>query len=509
MINKSCFSSILLLFGLSFSFSLQAMTIEVRGNSIYAAGPVGDDYVKFQEALAQPSIERVVLVNSVGGDLWAGMRVGKLIREKEIKTVISGYCISACAIMFMGGKERSFSDAFRPSQTYIGIHGPHDIYTKAVLHGKAVQIYDFMEKGMAGKFNEKVMKMALYEMDDSGAMLRVFDAQRLPKRVTYHCLSSKTLRKNCTDIPDQDALSLGIVTTNDFTTVDLPEGFRKPPNVAGWEIVQPIVDPEEFYKNLSEKQCATDSCRKLITDYVSNSENKALAIPLGASGLGKISNRESETNAFLSAIYFCNHVKGKPARLCETQVVNGFDVRGFYAMAMESHRESIKKLTVPSEKYYASEEFGGGNGWASSNVLRTQDLGDVPPQRLEGINTLNTQELAAALQSPQAPVLIDVSNVDDVIPGALTLLYGGAAHEDSAKEMDYEKRFSGLLKLLSPDTTKAIVFYSKKRDWYSANAALRAKKLGYSQVGWYRGGLDSWKAAGLPAARAVIRAVVQ
>ena len=66
-----------------------------------------------------------------------------------------------------------------------------------------------------------------------------------------------------------------------------------------------------------------------------------------------------------------------------------------------------------------------------------------------------------------------------------------------------------LLKLLAPSVDKPIVFYSRGRNWHGANAALRAVKLGYRNVGWYRGGLESWKAANLPLAKAVINAVVQ
>ena len=36
--------------------------------------------------------------------------------------------------------------------------------------------------------------------------------------------------------------------------------------------------------------------------------------------------------------------------------------------------------------------------------------------------------------------------------------------------------------------------------WESYNAALRAMRLGYREVLWYRGGLAAWKAAGLPTA---------
>jgi len=34
--------------------------------------------------------------------------------------------------------------------------------------------------------------------------------------------------------------------------------------------------------------------------------------------------------------------------------------------------------------------------------------------------------------------------------------------------------------------------------WESYNAALRALRLGYREVYWYRGGVASWQAAGLP-----------
>ena len=115
-----------------------------------------------------------------------------------------------------------------------------------------------------------------------------------------------------------------------------------------------------------------------------------------------------------------------------------------------------------------------------------------------------------ALISEQAPVLIDVwAGVNDAIPSAMTLLAGGLAFDDATVDLAYEKRFSGLLKLLSPDLEKPVVFYCQSRNcWLSANAAMRAKKLGYTQVGWYRGGMESWKAANLPLANVVLRAVV-
>jgi hypothetical protein len=58
------------LVGLIFSAGAVAMSFVVQGNSVFATGPVvGEDYIKFVAVTDQPGIERVVLLNSPGGDL--------------------------------------------------------------------------------------------------------------------------------------------------------------------------------------------------------------------------------------------------------------------------------------------------------------------------------------------------------------------------------------------------------------------------------------------------------
>src|SRR5262245_33403612 len=84
--------------------SAGAMNIEVQGAAIFASGPVVDDTLRFEHALATPGVDTVVFVNSPGGDLWTGLRVGRLIAERGLRTVTAGQCVSACSIMFMGGR---------------------------------------------------------------------------------------------------------------------------------------------------------------------------------------------------------------------------------------------------------------------------------------------------------------------------------------------------------------------------------------------------------------------
>ena len=218
------------------------MTVEVQGRFVYATGPVVDDVLKFEEAFAKPGVDTVVFVNSPGGDLWTGLRVGRMIADKKLKTVAAGTCVSACSIMFMGGVERSFSDAFRPAQTLIGIHGAHDSNTKRIDPGRQPQIFAFYKLNMGERFNAEVMNQALYDMEDAGALLRVFDAGRLPQRTAYHCKSAQSMRKTCTDLKDVDALSLGIVTSTTLTKLELPKTFQAVNRLFGQELANPADD---------------------------------------------------------------------------------------------------------------------------------------------------------------------------------------------------------------------------------------------------------------------------
>jgi rhodanese-related sulfurtransferase len=210
----------------------------------------------------------------------------------------------------------------------------------------------------------------------------------------------------------------------------------------------------------------------------------------------------------LRAIYNCNHLANQPVRLCEPEVVSQYDVRPIYQAAKESHKEALATLTIPNEKFYANEEYGGG--FTSASGLRTGVVSGITPQKLDGIATVGTQELVRGLLSAKPPVVIDVAGAFETISGSVALLYAGSALDNATQDEALEKRIAALLLLIAPDTAAPVIFFCAGRNcWMSVNAALRAKKIGYANVQWYRGGIESWKAAGLPTATGVIRAVAQ
>jgi rhodanese-related sulfurtransferase len=236
-------------------------------------------------------------------------------------------------------------------------------------------------------------------------------------------------------------------------------------------------------------------------------ENRALASRTTAQGLGFSNNRDTLQSAVNGAIYQCNHIKNLPVALCQAQIVNGFDLRPIYQQASDSHQRAHEALHPPAEKTYANEEFGGN--FTSAKAYRTQKIMDITPQALDGIKTITTQELAMMLKSAAPPKLIEASGgVSEVLPRTDSLAFGGNAFEDQTQDAAFNERFTSLLALLAPDKSAPLVLYCFGRNtWFSVNAALRAKSAGYTNVYWYRGGVESWVAAKLPTSLPLVRAV--
>ena len=109
------------------------MEYECHGNAVEACyliidGPITKQTVAAVEEMMQAGLESFkVLMNSNGGDLNAGITVGRAIRNHNFETRIgvyqdkdlplAGQCLSACAYAFLGGTQRIVGDESR-----IGFH---------------------------------------------------------------------------------------------------------------------------------------------------------------------------------------------------------------------------------------------------------------------------------------------------------------------------------------------------------------------------------------------------
>lgn len=149
------------------------------------------------------------------------------------------------------------------------------------------------------------------------------------------------------------------------------------------------------------------------------------------------------------------------------------------------------------EQNYADE----ATDWGIEQPVdfRTGDYHQPTPIEAPGVLRISTSALSQLIASSTSPVLIDVleGNGHNSLPGAVWLPGGGRGFEVTSQTQ--ERFVSRLVQLTDGDMDKTLVFFCLGPDcWLSWNAAVRAAELGYTDVRWYRGGVDAWRAAGLP-----------
>lgn len=151
-------------------------------------------------------------------------------------------------------------------------------------------------------------------------------------------------------------------------------------------------------------------------------------------------------------------------------------------------------------KPYSAEDKDWGV--APQDTVRKGSYHAPTPIALPGARVVTTHTLAQSLQGESKPVAVNVLTGQwvNAVPGSVWLSGAGQGSGfDDATQARLAKDLDGLT---GGNKAKPVVFYCLSSEcWLSYNAALRAQRLGYTDVGWYRGGIDSWKAAGLPVDR--------
>lgn len=137
-------------------------------------------------------------------------------------------------------------------------------------------------------------------------------------------------------------------------------------------------------------------------------------------------------------------------------------------------------------------------GVPPTTELRLSDHASATPLVIAGARTVRSDELVAMLQGPaeSQPLLFDVlTDMHDTLPGAIWLPgagYGSGFDDELQRQLG-----TALQQASGGDRSKPMAFLcSSERCWLSYNAALRAVRLGYLNVLWYRGGIAAWLAAG-------------
>jgi hypothetical protein len=198
-----------------------AMELKVVGNQLILSGRVvGNEPGRVTEALAKnPEIDTVILRNSPGGDAPAGYQTGQLLRERGLRTAVSGYCYSSCSRMFLGGQTRYFTDDFLPEDTNIGFHGHY--YANGSLNAGLVRQYglrDWIIRYSDGKADARLVDRWI-KIPYSRGMIHFFHPGLVARggASTFMCQGDEPTRLvfACEPVA-RTAFDLGVVTSLDI-----------------------------------------------------------------------------------------------------------------------------------------------------------------------------------------------------------------------------------------------------------------------------------------------------
>ena len=136
-------------------------------------------------------------------------------------------------------------------------------------------------------------------------------------------------------------------------------------------------------------------------------------------------------------------------------------------------------------------------GIVADSVLHT-DLIASTPTSVPGAVTIRTGELVNLLPRMK-PILIDVAldSWGPSIPGAIGLQGTG---QGASFSENIQSRFNRKMHDLTKGELSApiVVFCVNSERFTGYNLVLRLVALGYTQVYWYRGGVEAWQVNGLP-----------
>ena len=131
------------------------------------------------------------------------------------------------------------------------------------------------------------------------------------------------------------------------------------------------------------------------------------------------------------------------------------------------------------------------------------------PMSVPGVSTITTLELKDLLEKNPNAVLIDAyhDNEHMTLPGAIWRPDIGDLRPGAFPLSDIKKLMA---EATGNDLDRPIVVFERSSNWgwYGYNASLRLLGLGYTNVYWYRGGLDAWFDAGFQMAKVNNRKVV-
>ncbi len=257
-----------------------AMNFKRLGTTLVLSGEVvARDLDKAKaEFKTAPAITHVVLRNSMGGNSWTGYRLGELFREHGVTTAVSSHCVSSCSRLFLGGKQRMFTDDYPASLTYVGFHGHYDF---GKLNIQAVEKNDLARWTMKftdGKTDAKLVQRWI-NIERRAGDVRFYPAavKTQWKDSSFLCVGTESARPTQCERLGTSALAQGIVTTTQrYTSPDaagLPYKLR--------EARYPTT-PYATLNDMAKLPNASAAARKDFQQFMASAVPRAFAVSVNS-----------------------------------------------------------------------------------------------------------------------------------------------------------------------------------------------------------------------------------
>jgi hypothetical protein len=204
-----------------------AMHMQVAGDQIILSGAVNprdDDRLAALLDEQRGKIKTIILRDSPGGDAASGYAIGDLIRKRGLRTAVSGYCLSSCSRMFLGGVERQFTDDQPVGKTRVGFHGNYKSDGRLMVEAMP-RLRAWIIAHSDGKADPALVERWTGIPNHNG-FIYFFDSARLNRKdgvSVFICTGneSKENRFNeCEKLPGRTGYDLGIFTSTALMKVN-------------------------------------------------------------------------------------------------------------------------------------------------------------------------------------------------------------------------------------------------------------------------------------------------
>ncbi|MEP7083285.1 MAG: rhodanese-like domain-containing protein [Betaproteobacteria bacterium] len=187
---------------------------------------------------------------------------------------------------------------------------------------------------------------------------------------------------------------------------------------------------------------------------------------------------------------------------------DGAGLSGRWLSGVNAATASFQKMPEAPDRpvsLFANEsvDFGASPSRVISGSQVSERVMLPLPMMVPGVDTLTTLQLEAFLKTHAEAVLVDavVGSAHRTLPGAVWMPDLGVVTIGQLERGQIE---TAMRSATAGDPSRPVVVFerSSRYGWFGYHGVLRLLGMGYSNVYWYRGGLDAWHDAQFTLAQA-------